>query len=385
MRDSTPDLTELFEVAAAHAGHVDVAARFPDETVTALRKSRLLAAYVPAEFGGLGMPLQSVARVCHDLGRRCASSAMVFAMHQIQVACIVHHGRGAAHWNRLLQRIAGEQLLIASVTSEAGVGGDIRSSRCAVREGSRGLEAEKEATTLSYGEHADAYLLTARRSPDAPSSDQVLVWFERQQCTLVPRGVWNPMGMRGTCSPPFTVAASFTGSDVLPQEFAVICAETMAPVSHLLWGSLWLGIAADALARAQKFLRMRSGAAGSGSTAAAEHRLASAAAELALGSGHLTDTLREYVRLHSEGEAGRRELSAFAFAIRVNALKTSLSELIVSVISRCLTITGFAGYQNDSPVSVSRHLRDAYSAQIMIANERLLATNGTLLLAQRGN
>jgi acyl-CoA dehydrogenase len=381
MQAVSVDTARLKQVAAAHAAHVDLDARFPLELVTALREQRLLSAYVPVEHGGLGWSLRAVSELCEALGRSCASSAMVFAMHQIQVACIVHHGQGA-HWHETLRRIATEQLLIASVTSEAGVGGDIRNSRCALKEGASGLEVEKEATTLSYGAHADAYLMTARRNHDAPGSDQVLVWFERAQAALVEKGVWNPLGMRGTCSPPCHVSARLAANDVLPQEFSIICAETMAPVSHLLWGSLWLGIAADALARAQKFLRARAAAPG-GSGPAAESRLAAAAAELALGRGHLSDSLRLYEELRGAAESRRSELSSFEFAIRMNGVKASLSELIVSVVARCLTVSGFAGYQNDSPFSVARHIRDAYSAQIMIANERLLATNGALLLAHR--
>jgi acyl-CoA dehydrogenase len=381
MQTVSIDAARLKQVAAAHAASVDLDARFPVELVTALREQRLMSAYVPIEHGGLGWSLRAVSELCEALGRSCASSAMVFAMHQIQVACIVHHGQ-SAHWQKVLQRIAAEQLLIASVTSEAGVGGDIRNSCCALKEGARGLEVQKDATTLSYGAHADAYLLTARRNHDAPGSDQLLVWFDREQATLVEKGVWNPLGMRGTCSPPFQISARLAADDVLPQEFAIICAETMAPVSHLLWGSLWLGIAADALQRAQRFLRARAAAPG-GSSPAAESRLAAAAAELQLGRGQLSDSLRLYEELRCAGESRRGELSSFAFAIRMNGVKVSLSELIVAVIARCLTVSGFAGYQNDSPFSVARHLRDAYSAQIMVANERLLATNGALLLAQR--
>ena len=194
----TPVAASLRELAARHALDVDAGARFPQELVSALREQRLLAAYVPVTRGGLGWSLRAIAELCETLGRGCASGAMVFAMHQIQVACIVHHGGGSGRWERLLEHIAQKQPLIASITSEAGVGGDIRTSRCAVKEGAGGLEVDKQATTLSYGAHADGYLLTARRTADSPGSDQVLVWLERERCRLTAEGVWNPLGMRGT-------------------------------------------------------------------------------------------------------------------------------------------------------------------------------------------
>ena len=83
---------ETVEPAAAA---VDRDARFPTESFAALRAEKLLSAYVPSEFGGLGLSLTQVCRICEILGQYCASTAMVFAMHQIQVACIVHHAQSS--------------------------------------------------------------------------------------------------------------------------------------------------------------------------------------------------------------------------------------------------------------------------------------------------
>ena len=44
-------------------------------------------------------------------------------------------------------------------------------------------------------------------------------------------------------------------AQILPVPFADISAQTMLPVSHLLWSALWLGIATDAVARARAFVR----------------------------------------------------------------------------------------------------------------------------------
>ncbi len=41
---------------------------------------------------------------------------------------------------------------------------------------------------------------------------------------------------------------------------------------------------------------------------------------------------------------------------------------------------GIVGYKNDTPYSVGRHLRDALSARLMVANERIHATDASLLL-----
>jgi len=46
-------------------------------------------------------------------------------------------------------------------------------------------------------------------------------------------------------------------------------------------------------------------------------------------------------------------------------------------------ITGIAGYKNDTPYSVGRHMRDALSAQIMISNDRIYGNMSQMLLAHR--
>ena len=49
----------------------------------------------------------------------------------------------------------------------------------------------------------------------------------------------------------------------------------------------------------------------------------------------------------------------------------------------CRRRLGIAGYRNDSPYSVGRHLRDALSAALMVSNDRIAAGMGKLLLVQR--
>ena len=70
-------------------------------------------------------------------------------------------------------------------------------------------------------------------------------------------------------------------------------------------------------------------------------------------------------------------------AVRINNLKIAASEAAVEACQGALRICGFAGYGNSGPYSVGRQLRDAHSAALMIANDRLHATNAALLLVYR--
>jgi len=89
------------DVAAPSAADVDANSRFPRETVQALQKAKLLSAPVPKELGGAGYGMRELATLCSTLAQACGSSAMVLAMHYIQVACMVRHGLQSAFFPAL--------------------------------------------------------------------------------------------------------------------------------------------------------------------------------------------------------------------------------------------------------------------------------------------
>ena len=63
--------------------------------------------------------------------------------------------------------------------------------------------------------------------------------------------------MRGTCSNGYHLEATGEMAQVIPVSYAEVSAQTMLPVSHLVWSALWLGIATDAVARARAYVRAR--------------------------------------------------------------------------------------------------------------------------------
>jgi len=46
--------------------------------------------------------------------------------------------------------------------------------------------------------------------------------------------------MRGTCSPGFVLRATIRPEQVLPAPFSTVMAESIVPVTHILWSHLWL-------------------------------------------------------------------------------------------------------------------------------------------------
>jgi acyl-CoA dehydrogenase len=374
------------QVAAQHADSVDREARFPTEAFDALRRERLLSAMVPQRFGGAGLSLADVATICETLAQGCGSTAMVYAMHQIQVACIVEHGSQMPWHAALLERLVADQLLLASATSEETIGGAMRTSACAVEVEGERFRIEKLAPTISYGAQSDGILVTARRSAEAAASDQVMIVTLREQQTLEKRGGWDSMGMRGTCSEGFRFVASGDEAQILPTPFSEIADQTMLPISHTLWAAVWTGIATDAVNRAKAFFRAQARAK-PGSVPPAGMRLAQATGLLQMMQARLAVALDAARTAHNAKHGANQAdlpLSALlGFASDMNTLKTSISTTALQVVQEVLMICGMAGYKNGTEYSVGRHLRDLYSAPLMINNDRIAQNTASLLLAQR--
>ena len=364
------------EVAGPAAADVDEQGRFPSETLAALKAEGLLAALVPVELGGGGASLAEVSQGLVALGRRCASSAMVVAMHHIQVACLVRHGRNDL-LRRYLEELAEHQYLLASATTEVGTGGDVRSSICALEVSEGSFRVEKQAPVISYADDADAVLVTARRTADSPDSDQVIVLCRPPGLELDQVGEWNALGFRGTCSTGFILRATGDAGNVLDEPYADISTQTMLPTAHLLWSSVWLGIASDAVELARKYVQGEARRK-PGTAPPAALRLA----EVTVVHQQFTDMVQSSLARYEAADADR--LSSIGFGVGMNALKVSASTLVVDIVRECMLICGLASYRLDTPYSLGRHLRDSMGAALMVNNDRIMANNAQMLLVLRG-
>jgi acyl-CoA dehydrogenase len=355
-------------IAAKHAADVDSDARFPAEALAACREQRLLGIMVPRALGGEGGSVSDVVDICFRLAHACSSTAMIFAMHQIMVACILRHRQAAAWQDRLLERLCRDQLLLASSTTEGQAGGNLRVSAAPVeRDGSR-ITLERQGTVISYGAEADGIVTTARRSPDAAPSDQVLVVFLKEDYSLEPIMGWDVLGMRGTCSAGFTLRASGEADQILADPYEKIHAHTMAPVAHLAWGGVWSGIAAGSVERTRSFMRKAARQA-NGQLPPGMPHFTKAAASLRV----LRDLVSSSLRRFELAANDERALSSLEFQMMVNLTKVDASEMAVSVVMSALRACGLSGYRNDGEFSIGRLLRDVLSSPIMINNDRILS------------
>jgi acyl-CoA dehydrogenase len=374
---AVPDLLgDAVVVAERCADEVDAQARFPVEAFAELRRAGALGALVPSEWGGGGATVTDVSGLVRMLAGACGSSALIFAMHQIQVSMVIRHATAAAQ-DQLLPRIARGEVLLANAASETGLAGNQRASQCALTPAPGGASLRKEASTVSFGEYADGILVTARRAPDAEPGDQVMAICLPPSLTVEPQGDWDTLGMRGTVSRPCRLTA------VVPPELVIAdypsaSLRTTIPVSAVLLSSVWVGLAEAAGQRAHAFVRQ------------AGRRAAGAPVPAALRLSELS-VLLDQLRAILAAAASRYELTrddpdeprTFGFAAAMGNVKVATSTLTIDVVNRAMAICGLAGYASRGPFSIGRIMRDAAAGPLMISNDRVLNASARALLVRK--
>ena len=364
------------EVAAVFADEVDRDARFPVEGVDALRSAGLLAAMVPTELGGEGASLASIAGATRALAAHCSATALVMAMHQIEIWYLILHGHTPG-LQGLLRSVATDGVLIANANSEVGLGGEVGRSFCAVERTSDGrFHLEKDVLAVSYGANADALLLTARRDPEAAEGEQVMVGCRPGTFRLDQTTDWNTTGLRGTCSASFKATVDEDEEMIFPTPWGTIGAQCIGATTILL-NSVWLGIAEAAATRAHAYVRADARRK-IGTTPASAPLLAEVSVTLGEARAIMASTIAAY-----EAAVGTEDLESASLLLAVRNLKLSVTTLAIEIVSKASLICGLAGYKRDSPYSMDRNLRDVLGGPLMANNSRAAGENAQLLLAMK--
>jgi acyl-CoA dehydrogenase len=181
--------------------------------------------------------------------------------------------------------------------------------------------------------------------------------------------------MRGTHSEGFTLRARAAAGQLMPEPYERIHAQTMVPFAHLLWGSVWAGIAAAATGKAQAFIRHVVRQANGQMPPGAAH-FTQAVSSLRTLRGVLAANLRTYENIMFDEKA----IASMEFQAMITLTKVQASELAVATVLSSLRACGLSGYRNDTDFSIGRLLRDVLSSPIMISNDRILANLATTSL-----
>ena len=194
---------------------------------------------------------------------------------------------------------------------------------------------------------------------------------------MEPQGTWDPLGMRGTCSPGFVARREFPrragpADPVLADRQRV----DDPGLPHPLVARL-AGLATDAFDRARAFVKAAAKRK-PGEPLPAAVRLSQLMSELSLLRAEVSLALREFCdsRTPRTARSSRRWRRSCASTTSRSPPPSRRPQVCQGAIGVC----GIVGYKNDTPFSVGRHLRDSMSACLMVANERIHQTNASLLL-----
>jgi acyl-CoA dehydrogenase len=355
-----------------------------------MRADRLLAVVVPAEFGGPGLGVGATARIVFHVARVSGSAGLIYAMHMSQALSVVRHGRGA-FFEDFQRRMVQDQILIASGTSEKGVGGDIFGSICSVEEAAAGgdglLAVTKESPNISYVDHAGALLVSANRpttkSPTAKGRRrQVLIVAEAGRTAFSASREAQFLGMRGILNKPWDFTARFPEAAIFAQDFPAIARATMTPSIQIFWAALWSGIAWTVLDRTKRFVGQELPEEGE-VTPVMRHELTRLINRHYVMNALIRDAIAEYDAASAPANASADASRAaqglgFGLATRINRLKIVTSECLNEICQGAIGIGGIRGYATDGPYSLAEPLADALSAPIMVSNFRLAMNTAKL-------
>jgi alkylation response protein AidB-like acyl-CoA dehydrogenase len=245
--------TLVEDVIRPNADRVDRDGLFPRDNLSALGRAGWNGVLLPRELGGLGLDHVAFAIAAEEIGRACASTALVYVMHVGAAQTIALYGD-----DEQKRRWAGgarDGLIGTYSTSEKASGGHwwFNFSQAA-RDGEDYLINAEKSFTTSSGQ-ADYYVVQTR-SPDAQGPTDITFFIVDGKAAGIHAGLWEALGVHGNHSGPIRyegvrvprrdrLGAEGQGKDIIYHG--------VSPVYLIGLGAVWHGVARGALAEITRY------------------------------------------------------------------------------------------------------------------------------------
>jgi alkylation response protein AidB-like acyl-CoA dehydrogenase len=235
------------DIAARRAGEVDAEARFPKESLEALKAQGFLGLCLPRDVGGKGEGPRTFAAVVEEIAQGCGSTAMVYVMH-VAAAQAVAASETLQGKEELLRQLASGKHLSTLALSERGSRSQFWApvSELAPRNGHFTVTAFKSWVT-SAG-HADSYVASARQPGAASALETTLFLMRTKSPAVKVAGRFDGLGLRGNDSAPVSIEALEVKSGDLLTAQGTGSKMTLEVI--LPWFALGTAAMANGLARA---------------------------------------------------------------------------------------------------------------------------------------
>jgi alkylation response protein AidB-like acyl-CoA dehydrogenase len=354
-------------VVAREAAEVDAQARWPAHGLRALQEQGLGGLVVPAECGGLGQGLLALVRVCEELGRECASTAISFGMHCVGTAVISAKATPDQR-ERYLAPIAAGRHLTTLALSEPGSGAHFYyPATRLLAESADTYRVSGKKMFVTSGGHADSYVMsTVASDPGAPPGHFSCVLVSARAEGLEWGPPWDGLGMRGNSSRSVSLnQVVVPRGDLLGEEGDQIwyVFEVIAPYFLMAMAGTYLGVATAALDESARHLNARAYTHSGrklGEQPVLQHRLGALWAEV-----QRTRRLVYWAAQESD-ERGAEALAGVCSA------KAEVADCVVHVVNEAMTLHGGSAYRDGS--RLERLLRDGRAAHVMAPTTDILRT-----------
>ncbi len=367
-----PLLAALAETAAGS----DRTGRFPHANFRSLHQAGLLGLTVPRRVGGQEAGLRAASALVTEVGRGCASTALVLAMQ------LTHHHAiaGNARWpERLAARVGREAVergaLINALRVEPALGTPARGGlpdtiARPTRDGWR-LEGHKIYATGVPG--LTWLIVWARTEETVPQVGQFLVPAQAEGVSVIE--TWDHLGLRASGSHDVVLAGVTVPADhavdIRPPDSWRGREAGQAAWNAALIGSVYTGVALAARDWLRDFLRSRTPA-NLGAPLASLPRMQEAVGRI---EAALLANRRLIAGLAVDVDA-ERPLET----VEIDLLKTIVADNAVAAVEQAVSLCGNHALTCANPLE--RHLRDVLCARIHTPQaDQALTAAGRVALA----
>lgn len=380
-------------VLAVNAPQTDRDGVFPKENVRALGDAGLLSILVPKEQGGGGEGVLTAVMVTEQLAKACASTAMVYHMHQTTIPLLVACATPEQS-DCYLRGIATNKWLGAFAMSEAGSGNRIWHMDSVAQPVDGGYVIDSFKSFCTSAGFADYYVVPTRSGPNATPKDLSQFFIVGTDPNIKPQGTWDGMGLRGNGSRPILFDKCFVKTEQRFGEDGTGLSFMMAyalPIYLCGMAAVYIGIATAAYDAAVAHVKRRIHS-DTGQSLAHVETVQRLIAEMRVAIDLVRSTTIRVAQMADNAIVLFNELNSSGlldevmrdnpddpFFVEVATLKPAACEMVVDVTNKALQVCGGAGYKRGH--IVERAYRDARAGSVMgPADDTVKIVIGTQIL-----
>ncbi|HUG37919.1 MAG TPA: acyl-CoA dehydrogenase family protein, partial [Candidatus Limnocylindrales bacterium] len=142
------------------ASDLDHADRYPHALVARMKELGLFGALIPTDWGGLGVPVSTYARIIEELCRGWMSLAGVINSHTMAALIVLHHGTEEQR-ARFLPRFARGEARGGLCLTEPHAGSDVQAIRTVARREGDHYVIDGSKMFITNGREGNAFALLA--------------------------------------------------------------------------------------------------------------------------------------------------------------------------------------------------------------------------------